>query len=150
MRKPRVLLIASVLFLGGVAAGQGPSTAPAQQSTPAPTPQSAESASTGKHQKGLSGYVIIGTVFNEKALAFPNVRVQMRRENEKKYRWETYTNSRGEFAVRVPEGQEYEVVVQEKKYKEVSVKVAANAGNLQDRLSIRLEALNKEKGGETK
>ncbi len=110
----------------------------------------ASQASKGKNKKGIPGYVIIGTVFNEKALAYPNVRVQIRRESEKKYRWETYTNSRGEFAVRVPEGQAYEVFVKEKKYKESSTKVNANAGEIQDRLSIRLEAVNPEKGGTKK
>ena len=38
----------------------------------------------------------------------------------------------------------------EKKYKEVSVKVSAKAGELQDRLSIRLEVSKQEKGGEKK
>ena len=149
MRKARTFLISSLLLcVGAIAAGQESTPQPAaHQSTPAPTAQPAESASKGKNQKGIPGYVIIGTVFNEKALAYPNARVQIRRENEKKYRWETYTNSRGEFAVRVPEGQEYEVFVREKKYKEVSVKVAAKAGEIQDRLSIRLEAVNQEKAG---
>lgn len=143
-------MITGVLSLAALAWAQEPApTAPAQQSTPASTVQKNESASTGK-KKGLPAYVIIGTVFNEKALAYPNARVQIRRENEKKYRWETYTNSRGEFAVRVPEGQEYEVVVKEKHYKEASLKLAANVGGLQERLSIRLEAANREMRGEQK
>jgi hypothetical protein len=148
MQKPRTFLIAGLLCAGVVAASQEPAPpATTQGSSPAPTAQQNESVSKGKNKKGIPGYVIIGTVFNEKALAYPNVRVQIRRENEKKYRWETYTNSRGEFAVRVPEGQAYEVFVKEKKYKEVSVKANANAGEIQDRLSIRLEAVSQEKGG---
>jgi len=143
--------MASLLCAGVIAAAQEPAPpAAAQQSSPAPTAQQGESASKGKNKKGIPGYVIIGTVFNEKALAYPNVRVQIRRESEKKYRWETYTNSRGEFAVRVPEGQAYEVFVKEKKYQESSTKVNANAGEIQDRLSIRLEAVNQEKGGTKK
>ena len=140
-----------MLTLGGVTIAQEPATAPtpAQQSAPASTTQRTESTSNGK-KKSLSAYVILGTVFNEKALAYPNARVQIRREDEKKYRWETYTNWRGEFAVRVPEGQEYEVVVKEKKYQDVSVKVAAHAGELQQRLSIRLEPANQGKNGEKK
>ena len=78
-------------------------------------------------------------MFNEAALSFPNVHVQIRKTGEKKFRWETYTNSRGEFAVRVPEGPKYEVVVKEKKYKEVAVKVNANDGEMEQRLSIRLK-----------
>jgi hypothetical protein len=151
MPKPRTLLLASLLSLGIFAAPEEPARAQsAPQSAPAPSTQQGESASSGKNKKAIPGYVIIGTVFNEKALAYPSARVQIRRENEKKYRWETYTNSRGEFAVRVPDGQGYELVVKEKKYKEVSVKVTAKAGELQDRLSIRLETVNQAKGGENK
>ena len=130
-------------------AAQEPAAPPVQESAPAPTTQRGESGSNGK-KKSLPAYVILGTVFNEKALSYPNARVQIRRESEKRFRWETYTNSRGEFAVRVPEGQEYEVVVKEKKYKDVSMKVTANAGELQQRLSIRLEPVNPESGGEKK
>lgn len=130
-------------------ATQEPAAPPVQESAPAPTVQRGESGSNEK-KRSLPAYVILGTVFNEKALSYPNARVQIRREAEKKFRWETYTNSRGEFAMRVPEGQEYEVVVKEKKYKDVSMKVTANAGELQQRLSIRLEPVNPEKGGEKK
>ena len=149
MRNPRTQLLAVLLFLGSFAPAQEPAPPQSQDSTPAQSSQRAESTSKGK-KKGLPAYVILGTVFNEKALAYPNARVQIRREAEKKFRWETYTNSRGEFAVRVPEGQEYEVVVKEKKYKEVSAKVSAKVGELQDRLSIRLEVAKQEKGGEKK
>jgi hypothetical protein len=136
-------MLAMLLALGGIILAQEP-TVMSTQSRPAPSTQRGESTSSGK-KKNLPSYVILGTVFNEKALACPNARVQIRREAEKKYRWEAYTNSRGEFAVRVPEGQDYEVVVKEKQYKEVSVKVAAHAGEIQDRLSIRLESMNQER-----
>lgn len=78
-------------------------------------------------------------------MAFPGVRLQIRRENEKKFRWDTYTNSRGEFAVRLPEAEQYEVVIRQKNYKEVSLKFDAGKGDLQQRLSIRLETLKQEK-----
>lgn len=141
--------IAGFLIFGVSAAAQEPTGSTAQQSAPASTTRQAESNSNGK-KRNLPGYVILGTVFNEKALAYPNARVQIRREAEKKYHWETYTNSRGEFAVRVPEGQEYEVLVKEKRYKEIAMKVSAKAGDLQERLSIRLEPVKQEKGGEKK
>jgi Carboxypeptidase regulatory-like domain len=149
MPNPRSQLLAGLLFLGSFRPAQEPAPPQTQDSSPARSTQGTGSTSSGK-KKGLPAYVILGTVFNEKALAYPNARVQIRREAEKKFHWETYTNSRGEFAVRVPEGQEYEVVVKEKKYKEASVKVSAKAGELQDRLSIRLEVANQEKGGEKK
>jgi len=149
MQTQRSLLFAGLLICGGLTSAQEPAAPTAHQSAPAPTAQRDESVSNGK-KRSLPAYVILGTVFNEQALSYPNARVQVRREAEKKFRWETYTNSRGEFAVRVPEGQEYEVVVKEKKYKGVSVKVVANAGELQQRLSIRLEPVSAEKGGEKK
>ncbi len=98
----------------------------------------------------MSGYLLTGTIFTEKAMAFPGVRIQIRRVNEKKSRWETYTNSRGEFAVRLPEGQEYEVVVRQKHYKEFSLKIKANSGELQQVLSVRLETASQEKDGANK
>ena len=149
MQTQRSLLIVGLLIWGGFTTAQEPPAPTPQESAPVPTVQRGESGSNGK-KRNLPAYVILGTVFNEKALSYPNARVQIRREAEKKFRWETYTNSRGEFSMRVPEGQEYEVVVREKKYKDVSVKVTANAGELQQRLSIRLEPAIPEKGGEKK
>jgi len=94
--------------------------------------------------------LITGTVFNEKALSFPDARVRIRQTSEKKFRWETYTNSRGEFAVRVPEGSEYEVQVQAKHFKEQSQTVKADAGAIQGQLSFRLEPVNPGKTGDIK
>jgi len=73
--------------------------------------------------------------------------VRIRRMDQKKFRWETYTNSRGEFAVRVPEGFDYEVVVRAKHYQDQSKSVRTNAGDIQQRLSIRLEPVNPGKTG---
>ena len=91
--------------------------------------------------------MILGTVFNENALSFPGVEVRIRRADEKKYRWETYTNSRGEFAVRVPEGHEYEVLVHVKKYQDHTQTVTTANGDIQQRLSIRLQPVNSGKNG---
>src|SRR5207344_3271950 len=97
MRISQTFLSTSMLCTVIIVAAQEPvQPSGTQQSSPAPTAQQSESASGKKNKKPLPGYVIIGTVFNEKALAYPNARVQIRRENEKKYRWETFTNSRGE------------------------------------------------------
>ena len=65
----------------------------------------------------------------------------MRRTGEKKFEWETETNARGEFAIRVPPGFEYEVVVHEKKYKE-QMKPVDGKVDVQQRLSIKLEPVN--------
>jgi carboxypeptidase family protein len=117
--------------------------APAAQgsgATPA-TGQSSPSNSNAKSKskdKPLPTFLIIGTIFNEKALSFPGVEVWVRRSDEKKFRWRTETNSRGEFAVRVPPGYEYEVAIHMKKYKDQTKTVDSKA-DVQQRLSIELE-----------
>ena len=88
--------------------------------------------------KPLPIFLIVGTVFNEHALSFPGVQVRIRRAGEKKFQWQTYTNSRGEFAVRVFPGYEYEVVVHVKKYEDQTQNVDAKV-DVQQRLSIKLE-----------
>jgi hypothetical protein len=72
--------------------------------------------------------------------------VRIRRKDEKKFRWEAYTNSRGEFAVRVPPGHNYEVVTHVKSYQDQSNVVDSNV-DVQQRLSIKLEPSNPEKAG---
>jgi hypothetical protein len=156
MQKPSALTL--LLFLSAsfptTATQQAVPPPPASQESPpqASEPQAApkSESSSGKKSKHVPGYLIIGTIWTEKAMAYPNVKVQVRRENEKRFKWETYTNSRGEFAIRVPDGQEYEVVVKEKNYKEYSLKLNANNGEMEQRLSVRLEKTNPEKDGAAK
>jgi len=124
-----------------------PAASPSQLPATPPEASRASSSSKGK-KKPLPVYLITGTVFNEKGLAFPDFKVRIRQTSEKKFRWETYTNSRGEFAVRVPEGNEYEVQVQAKNYKVQSQTVKADAGGIQLRLSFRLEPATPGKAGE--
>ncbi len=145
MQSPIAVVLTGVLFAAILARAQEPAPAGAvRESAPRENAGKPESASNGKKGK-VPPYVVLGTIFNENALSYPNVRVQVRRAGEKKFRWETYTNSRGEFALRVPEGQEYELVVHEKSYKDVSLKLSADNGVIEQRLSIRLEKKNREK-----
>jgi Carboxypeptidase regulatory-like domain len=95
-------------------------------------------SSSTKTIKPLPSFLIIGTVFNEHALSFPGVQVRIRQAGEKKFKWQTHTNSRGEFAVRVFPGYEYEVVVHIKKYEDQTQSVDAKV-DVQQRLSIKLE-----------
>jgi len=138
-----ILLAAFAPLPGPALTRQGGQPIPAA-STPqagqtAASPQ-AESGSKGSSKnKANPGFLIIGTVFDEKALSFPGVQVRVRRVDEKKFRWETHTNSRGEFAVRVPEGFDYEVVVRAKHYQDQAKSVTTNNGDIQLRLSIKLE-----------
>jgi hypothetical protein len=118
-----------------------PITAQEPSSIPAPSTSSGkqtEGSSSSKTSRPLPSFLIIGTVFNEHALSFPGVQVRIRRSGEKKFQSETYTNSRGEFAVRVFPGYEYEVVTHVKKYEDQTQNVDAKV-DVQQRLSIKLE-----------
>lgn len=147
-------LFLSILVLPCLAAAQQPVPPPPPRAeAPAATPPAAsaqESSSTTKHKSRIPPFLILGTVFDEHALAFPGVEVKIRRKGEKKFRYDTYTNSRGEFAIRVPDGIEYEVVIRQKNYKEQSQGVVANMADVQKRLSFKLESSKPAKAGDPK
>jgi hypothetical protein len=92
-----------------IIAGQDAAKPAATQ--PAPSDSSWSRKSKHSHADDL---VIRGTVFNERGLALQGVKLRIRRADQKKSRWETYTNSRGEFAVRVPKGPDYEIAAESK------------------------------------
>lgn len=131
-------ILLGALWLPVFGAAQEPAQTP-QAGAPAtqPAPESGSSSSKAK-KKEIPTFLIIGTVFNEKALSFPGVQVRIRRSGEKKFLYETYTNSRGEFAVRVPPGYAYEVVTHVKKYEDQTRSVDSKM-DVQQRLSIKLE-----------
>ena len=148
-------LFFAALFMPHLAVAQEPvpPSPPASPQAPASAPPHAPaqvSSSTSKHKSKIPPFLILGTVFNEQALAFPGVEIKIRRKGEKKFRYDTYTNSRGEFAIRVPDGIEYEVVVREKNYKEQSLAVVANMADVQRRLTFKLESTKPAKAGDTK
>ena len=156
MRSLITALFLAALFLPSLAAAQQPlpPSPPASPGAPASAPVTApaqgSSSSTSKHKSKIPPFLILGTVFNEHALAFPGVEVKIRRKGEKKFRYDIYTNSRGEFAIRVPDGIEYEVVVREKNYKEQSQAVLANMADVQKRLTFKLESTTPAKAGDSK
>ncbi len=106
-----------------------PPPPPNQQQPPAEHADTSASSSS-KHSRAThaNDFLIIGTVFTDRALAFPGVRLRVRRSTEKKFRWETYTNSRGEFAIRVPQGAEYEMVILAKGFIDQSKTISAKSG----------------------
>jgi hypothetical protein len=110
-RKRCVIVLATILITSclPLLAGQDAATSAA---TPT-APSDSSSARKSKHRHG-DDLVIRGTVFNERGLAMPDVKLRIRRSDQKKSRWETYTNSRGEFAVRVPKGPDYEIAAESK------------------------------------
>lgn len=62
--------------------------------------------------------LIFGTVFDPEGHTLYGVKVKIRRADEKKARWELYSNHTGEFAQRVPPGPaDYVVFADVKSYK---------------------------------
>lgn len=140
MNRPRRIHFASmgVLLLAFAA-----SLAIAQEAPPAvpagPAQDSSSKEKPGKKSYShLNDFLIRGTVFNEKALSFPDVELRLRKEGERKYKWETYTNSRGEFAVRVPQGSKYEILVHVKGFSDQTRTVEAKGGGNEENVVFRM------------
>jgi hypothetical protein len=144
-----VALAAALLLMSlpaPVLRGQEPAS-PAPASPPATPPPRVESSNTpssssNKHARNshANDFLIIGTVFTDKAFAFPGVHLRIRRAAEKRFRWETYTNSRGEFAIRIPQGAEYEIVVVAKGFIDQNKTVSAKSGISEDDLVFQMQS----------
>ena len=139
------------LFLAGWLCLPTPAQQPQHPVPPLPPektaapPQNApptRESSTNTTKNKIPPFVILGTVFDEKAMAYLGVQVRVRLKGDKKFKWDTYTNSRGEFAVRVPEGPDYEVFVHVKHFQDVSEFVSAKGGVVQQQLSIRMQPVS--------
>lgn len=113
---------------------------PQQAQQPAAANPSAGSSSSKGKSSHAHDFLIRGTVFQPNSLAFPAVRLHIRRAKEKKFRWDTYTNSRGEFAVRVPQGLQYEVVIHLKGFADQVRAVDATSGISEDNVVFRMQA----------
>ena len=134
----------AVFFFVGAAQPQEP---PPPSSAPAPAAPTAPPSKPGKQKyRHANDYLIRGTVFTEKALSFPSVELRIRKVGEKKFRWETYTNSRGEFAVRVPQGSDYEMVVHPKGYLEQMRAINAKSGANEETMVFRMQLATGGKG----
>jgi hypothetical protein len=135
-------LVAALLIPFAVWQGQSQETAPAS-----PPQSSSSSSSKDKNQKysHANDFLIRGTVFTEKALAFPDVQLRIRRSGEKKFRWEDRTNSRGEFAIRVPQGIQYEMVAHAKDFADQIRTIDARNGAGENNVVFRMEPAKKGK-----
>ncbi len=118
----------------------------AQQAPQPPATQSPSSAeSTSKQKPGQSAarhsddFLVRGTVFTREGLALPGAELHIRRSSEKKFRWQTVSNSRGDFAVRVKMGADYEVTVRARGFAEQTVPVDAKTGDRYKDLVFRME-----------
>ena len=122
------------------------SLTPLSQDAPVSQPQSSSSSKGGNHKfSHANDFLIRGTVFTEKALSFPAVQLRIRRSGEKKFRWEDQSNSRGEFAIRVPQGTQYEMVVHAKGFADQTRTIDARTGSGENNLVFRMEPAKKGK-----
>jgi hypothetical protein len=109
-------------------------------------PQSSSSANSGRQKYShANDFLIRGTVFAENARAFPDVWLRIRRAGEKKFHWEDRTNSRGEFAIRVPPGTQYEIVVHVKGFANLTRTIDARNGSGENNVVFRMEPTRKGK-----
>jgi hypothetical protein len=136
----RVLAIAALStapFIVFVARAQQQPPPPPPPETPAPAESTTPPAN--KNKRHLDGFLIRGTVFNDKALSLPGAQLHIKRAGDKKHHWDTYTNSRGEFAIRVPPGSDYQVMVQSKGFADAVQQVDAKNGSSEEDLVFRMD-----------
>lgn len=126
----------------------GPQDVTAPQSTPvqsAPQQSSSSTSSSKSKHSHASDFLIRGTVFTDKALAFPGVELRIRRTGEKKFRWQDSSSSRGEFAIRVPQGAEYEMVAHAKGFTDQAKTIDARNTTSENNVVFRMEPVKKGK-----
>ena len=128
-----------------IASTQEPASSPPSSAPAAQTPAATSNKPNKRKYSHANDFLIRGTVFNENALSFPGVQLRIRRTREKKFRWESYTNSRGEFAVRVPQGSDYEMVVRAKGFAEQTRAIDTKNGENEARIVLRMQPITGDK-----
>jgi Carboxypeptidase regulatory-like domain len=118
---------------------------PVQPEAPAQPRSSSSSKDSKQKYSHANDYLIHGTVFTDKALSFPGVQLRIRRSGEKKFRWQDLTNSRGEFAIRVPQGTQYEIVVHAKGFSDQTRTIDARTGSGENNVVFRMAPAKKGK-----
>lgn len=126
---PRAVL-ACALALAGTLYAQEPQSAPSGESS---------SKQAQKETRHGDDFLIRGTVFTPEGLALPGAELRIRRASEKKFQWNDASNSRGDFAIRVKMGADYEVVVRAKGYRDESRVVDAKTGERFKDLVFRMQ-----------
>ena len=89
-------------------------------------------------------FLILGTVFNDQGFALPGAVIRVRRSGKEKIAAETTSDRRGEFAMRVPPGAEYDVTVTAKGFQEAVRRIDARVGDRED-LVFRMQPLKRER-----
>jgi hypothetical protein len=97
------------------------------------------SSSSAEHQEKPYA-VIFGTVWGPDDRPLYGVKIQVRRSDDKKWRWEQYSDHNGEFALRVPAGKaDYIIWADTKHYKPL------NGEGLQPAEKIQVHVENEER-----
>ena len=142
MQSPRRFILVGIavcfIFFAPVASGAQEPVPPVPPTPPASQAPASENSQKQKYSHA-NDFLIIGTVFDSKGYAFPGAELKIRRSNEKKYRWDSYTNSRGDFAVRVPQGSAYEMVIHAKGFADQTRALDAKTGVSEARIVFRME-----------
>ncbi|HKF25455.1 MAG TPA: carboxypeptidase-like regulatory domain-containing protein [Candidatus Acidoferrum sp.] len=115
-----------------------PAILDARQTQSAPSAESSSKPAPKKTSHG-DDFLIRGTVFSPEGLALPGASLRIRRTSEKKFQWNDASNARGEFAIRVKMGADYEVVVRAKGYRDESQAVDAKTGERFKDLVFRMQ-----------
>ena len=136
---------AGVLFLTAVVTLTAQNPVPSNSAIHAQDSVTKTDKPSNKKYSHAEDFLIRGTVFNEKALSFPGVELRFREKGQKKYRWDTYTNSRGEFAVRVPQGTKYEILVHVKGFVDQARTIDAQGGGNEENVVFRMEPIARDK-----
>jgi len=109
---------------------------------PGSVTQSTQAESTNKkkpNSRHQHDFLIKGTVFTQEGLSFAGARIQIRKAGQKSYHWNDVANSRGEFAIRVVQGAQYEVSVSGKGNKEQKKTVDATGRERVEELVFHME-----------
>src|SRR5215467_4786124 len=119
---------------------QSQQPAPPPQNPPSAPPASAESTSKKKaSSRHQHDFLIKGTIFTQEGLSLAGARIRIRKTGDKSFRWHDEANSRGEFAIRVIQGAQYEVVVDAKGFKELLKQVDASGSDRIQEVVFRME-----------
>ena len=106
---------------------------------------SSADAAVAQSKKSPSNYCLLyGNVFTEDGHLFEGAEVHIRRAADKKPKWETSSDRRGEFAVRVPPDGDYIVEVKAKGFVTQTKTVTAQANTRQD-MVFHMDAENGKK-----
>jgi hypothetical protein len=132
MRRPIFpqAVLAGALASAGMLCAEAPQSAPSRESS---------SQQAQKQTRHGDDFLIRGTVFTPEGLALPGAELRIRRASEKKFQWNDASNSRGDFAIRVKMGADYEVVVRAKGYRDESQAVDAKTGERFKDLVFRMQ-----------